>query len=149
MMTEGYSVRDYKADDYEAVAKIWEETDMGRPERGDDKETIERCLKTGGKLLVLVDDNNKRIAGTSWMTYDGRRLYLHHFGLSPIYQGKGLSKFLLERSLQYVSETGCQVKLEVHSSNTVAINLYEKAGFRYLGDYKVFIIRNTDEIIRK
>ncbi|MDT8400381.1 MAG: GNAT family N-acetyltransferase [Bacteroidales bacterium] len=143
---KGYSLRDYKNDDYEAVIKIWQETGMGRPERGDDKDAIERCLKTGGKLLILVDDNNSVIAGTSWMTYDGRRLYLHHFGLSPGYQGKGLSGYLLEESLKYVKETGCQVKLEVHSSNKVAIKLYKKYGFKYLGDYKVFIIRNTDDV---
>ncbi|HDZ41809.1 MAG TPA: GNAT family N-acetyltransferase [Bacteroidetes bacterium] len=143
---KGYSIRNYEAEDYEAVIKIWQETGMGRPERGDDKDTIERCLKTGGKLLILVDDINNIIAGTSWMTCDGRRLYLHHFGIAPEYQGKGLSGYLLEESLKYVKETGYQVKLEVHSSNSVAIKLYEKYGFSYLGDYKVFIIRNTDDV---
>ena len=142
----GYRIRDYNPLDYEAVSKLWLETGMGIPERGDDKSTIERCIKTGGCLLILEDEETRDIAGTSWMTYDGRRLYLHHFGILPAYQGKGLAKYLLEESLQYVKKTGLQVKLEVHSSNRIAINLYQKYGFSYLGDYKVYIIRDTDNI---
>ncbi|MEA1885770.1 MAG: GNAT family N-acetyltransferase [Bacteroidota bacterium] len=143
---KGYRIRDYNPDDYEDVSKLWQVTGMGKPERGDDKDTVERCIKTGGRLLILEDQQNKIIAGTSWMTFDGRRLYLHHFGILPEYQGKGLSRHLLEASLEYVKETAYQVKLEVHSSNKVAINLYKKYGFKYLGDYKIFIIRNTEGI---
>lgn len=143
---KGYRIRDYNPDDYEQVSTLWQVTGMGSPERGDDKDTIERCIKTGGRLIILEDQENNIIAGTSWMTFDGRRLYLHHFGILPEYQGKGLSKYLLEESLEYVKETGYQVKLEVHRKNKVAIKLYKKYGFKYLGDYKVFIIRNTEDI---
>lgn len=138
---KGFRIRDFDSRDYEDVAKLWEVTGMGSPERGDDKETIERCIKLGGKFFILEDEYKNIIAGTSWLTFDGRRLYLHHFGILPEYQGKGLSKYLLEEILVYVRESGCQVKLEVHESNRIAINLYEKYGFKYLGDYKVFIIR--------
>ena len=143
---EGFRIRDYKPGDYETVLRLWQATGMGSPERADDKDTVERCIRTGGSLLILEDENNRMIAGTSWLTYDGRRLYLHHFGILPEYQGRGLSKYLLGETLKYVKESGHQVKLEVHSTNTVAINLYIKYGFKYLGDYKVYIIRNTDNI---
>ncbi|HCC70424.1 MAG TPA: hypothetical protein DEQ09_04645 [Bacteroidales bacterium] len=141
-----YRIRDYEPVDYDAIMNLWQLTGMGKPERGDDKVTIDRCIQKGGRLLILEDSSNNKISGTSWLTFDGRRLYLHHFGLLPEYQGKGLSKHLLEKTLEYVKETGYQVKLEVHSTNTVAINLYKKYGFKYLGDYEVFIIRNTDDI---
>ena len=146
---KGFRIRDYEPGDFEPVLKLWQVTGMGNTERGDDKDTVECCIKTGGKLLILEDEQNNMIAGTSWMTFDGRRLYLHHFGILPEYQGKGLSKYLLEETLEYVKKSGHQVKLEVHSSNTVAINLYEKYGFKFLGDYKVFIIRKMDDIKRK
>jgi ribosomal protein S18 acetylase RimI-like enzyme len=38
------------------------------------------------------------------------------------------------------------VKLEVHSSNIKAINLYKKFGFIPLGDYHVYIIRDITTI---
>jgi len=141
-----FNIRDYEKDDYDAISVLWQKTGMGNPERGDDKETIERCLEKGGKLIVLEEVESSTIAGTSWLTFDGRRLYLHHFGILPEYQGQGLSKILIKETLDYVKNEACQVKLEVHSSNTIAIDLYRKYGFKYLGDYEVYIIRNTDDI---
>jgi ribosomal protein S18 acetylase RimI-like enzyme len=38
-----------------------------------------------------------------------------------------------------------QVKLEVHSTNYKAINLYKKFGFTHLGEYKVFITRDISK----
>ncbi len=136
-------IRDYKEDDFDRIVNFWYLTDMGNPERGDSRETIKRTLEMGGKLLVMEFQSSKQICGTSWMTYDGRRILLHHFGISPECQGKGLSKILLRESLQFVKSNGSQVKLEVHSSNFKAINLYKKFGFAHLGEYNVYIIRDV------
>ena len=145
-MNEDYNIRDYEAADYEAVAKLWDDTGMGSPARGDDHKAIERTLKTGGKLLVMDDMATGELIGTSWMSTDGRRIYLHHFGIRPDYQGKGLSKPLLEKSLDFARSTGLQIKLEVHKNNYKAVALYEKYGFKSLGDYNVYIIREYSKI---
>ncbi len=125
---------------------LWIATGMGRPERGDDEQIIERSLAMGGCMLIMTDDESGKIIGTSWITFDGRRLFLHHFGILPEYQGKGLSKELLEKSLGFVKQKGIQVKLEVHRNNIIARNLYMNAGFEYLGDYDVYIMRDLDKI---
>jgi ribosomal protein S18 acetylase RimI-like enzyme len=139
-------IRDYQENDYEEVLKFWYLTDMGNPERGDSEDTIKKTLELGGKLLVMESKSSKQICGTSWMTYDGRRIVLHHFGILPECQGKGLSKILLKESLRYVKNMGTQVKLEVHSTNVKAINLYQKFGFKHLGEYKVYIIRDVSNL---
>jgi ribosomal protein S18 acetylase RimI-like enzyme len=139
-------IRDYHDRDYDDIVNFWQLTDMGNPERGDSKETIERTLKLGGKLLVMESKSAGQICGTAWMTYDGRRILLHHFGILPEYQGKGLSKILLKKSLQFVKKIGTQVKLEVHSTNLKAINLYKKFGFAHLGEYNVYIIRDVSKL---
>jgi ribosomal protein S18 acetylase RimI-like enzyme len=64
----------------------------------------------------------------------------------PECQGKGLSKILLKESLQFVKSNGAQVKLEVHSTNIKAINLYKKFGFKHLGEYNVYIIRDVSNL---
>lgn len=137
-----YRVRDYTSDDYPDVMRIWEVTSLGSPERGDNKEIIEQSLDMGGRLLLLVNDDQGAVIGTSWMTFDGRRIHMHHFGIDPLFQGQGLSKILLEESLKHVREKGYQVKIEVHKSNTRAIKLYLGMGFKHLGDYDVYIIRD-------
>jgi ribosomal protein S18 acetylase RimI-like enzyme len=140
-------VRPYARGDYQGIMQVWTATGLSRPERSDDEETIERSITMGGTLLVLYDDDaGDAIIGTSWITFDGRRLHLHHFGITPEYQGKGLSGKLLAESLKFVKEKGCQVKIEVHRTNEVALRLYRKAGFRYLGDYDVYIIRDIQSL---
>jgi ribosomal protein S18 acetylase RimI-like enzyme len=140
-------IRHYSRGDYQGILQVWKATGLSTPERGDDEETIERSIALGGTLLVLSDnDAGDAIIGTSWITFDGRRLHLHHFGITPEYQGKGLSGKLLAESLKFVKEKGYQVKIEVHRTNEVALRLYRKAGFRYLGDYDVYIIRDIQSL---
>ena len=142
-----FNIRDYRESDYPALCELWMATDVGRPDRGDDNETIMRSVGLGGKMLIMEDEKGL-LTGSSWMTFDGRRIHLHHFAILPSHQGRGLSKPLLQQSLRFVKEKGYQVKLEVHQSNIKAINLYEKAGFKYLGDYDVYIIRDVKGIGR-
>ncbi len=143
---EGFFVRDYWAADYPHVAEIWEQSGMSTPGRGDSAEVIENTLRRNGRLLVLVDRERDTVVGTSWLTNDGRRLYLHHFAIAPECQGMGLAKPLLRESLKIAKETGLQVKIEVHRDNHKALGLYRKAGFKRLGDYDVMIIRDLSDI---
>ena len=140
-MNNDITIRDYISSDYNEVIKLWLPLDLGRPERGDNPIIIEQTLKNGGKFLIMEQNSSHEIIGTSWITNDGRRLYLHHFGIKEKYQGLGLSKLLLEHSLNFAKEVNLQIKLEVHKNNIVAINLYKKYKFKYLGDYEVHIIR--------
>jgi ribosomal-protein-alanine N-acetyltransferase len=141
-----FHVRDYKEGDFDQVCNLWKLTDMWNPRRADNAGTISDSIKIGGNLLILEERRTTRICGTSWMTFDGRRIHLHHFGILPEYQGKGLANILLKESLAFVKEKGYQVKLEVHKSNVKAIELYKKSGFEYLGDYDVYIIRDLSKI---
>jgi len=139
-------IRDYKRGDFDGINLLWEATGMGGSARADNEETIEETIRTGGKLIVLEDKKTGDIIGTSWLTIDGRRIYLHHFGIIPGHQGKGLSHILTEESLKYAKEKGLQIKLEVHIDNKIATELYKKYGFKYLGDYDVYIIRDIGDI---
>ena len=138
-------LRDYKESDFDEVNELWIDTGMGGIQRGDNKAIISDTINNGGKLIILEDKETGEIIGTSWLTTDKRRIYLHHFGIRPCFQGKGFSKLLLAQSLAFAREQGLQIKLEVHKNNEVAINLYKKCGFKYLGDYFVFIIRDLSK----
>ena len=140
-------IREYHKGDFNAIMNLWMATGLSRPERGDDEATVERSIEMGGRMLVMCPESPaEEIIGTSWMTFDGRRLHLHHFGIDPVFQRRGLAKELLRESLRFVKEKGYQVKIEVHRSNAVAVELYRKAGFEFLGDYDVYIIRDIQSI---
>lgn len=140
-------IRDYRTSDYPEIAKLWLAADMDNPVRGDNQETIDRTLKLGGKFLILESVSTRQIIGTSWMTYDGRRIMIHHFGILPEFQGKGYAKILLKESLKFCKKVGVQVKLEVHSQNINAVSLYTKFGFKQLPGYNIYIIRDISKLL--
>ena len=137
-------IRDYREEDFPAVDRLWNDTGMGGAVRGDDREAIRRTLSQGGRLIIMADPATGEVIGTSWLTGDGRRTYLHHFAIRPDRQGAGLAHQLLKASLDHARATGLQIKLEVHRTNEKAAALYEKAGFNRLGDYDVYIIRDLN-----
>ncbi|MFZ4546012.1 MAG: GNAT family N-acetyltransferase [Bacteroidales bacterium] len=143
---QNFTIRNYTDIDYNEMISLWEILGLGGVQRGDNENTIRRTIEMGGQLLLLVDCNKNVIIGTSWLTVDGRRTYLHHFGIHSDYQGNGLANYLLDASLKLAKSYGLQIKLEVHKENAKALGLYTKAGFAYLGDYNVYIIRDISSI---
>jgi ribosomal protein S18 acetylase RimI-like enzyme len=138
--------RDYHPDDYEQLLQLWDELDMAARERGDTPEVILRTIAMGGKLILMEEPETGIIAGSSWMTCDGRRIFLHHFGIKKTHQRKGWGMKLAVESLKFIKEKGFQVKLEVHKENQEAIRLYEKCGFGSFPDYNLYMIRKPSDI---
>lgn len=138
--------RDYRNGDFEQLFRLWEELDMRGKERGDTHEVILRTLDLGGKLIILENEEEGSIIGSSWLTFDGRRIFLHHFGISRKYQQKGWGTRLAMESLRFIKEKNCQVKLEVHKDNLPAKRLYEKVGFGAFSEYDIYMIRKPGEI---
>ncbi len=141
-----YKIKNYTPEDFEGLSVLWEETGLGNTKRGDNNKIIQQSIDLGGKLILLENTDTKEIFGSSWMTFDGRRIHLHHIGVLPKYQNKGFGKLLTKESLKFAKEKGYQIKLEVHQTNTKAIEIYKNLGFKFLGDYDVYIIRDIDSI---
>ncbi|MDA3779027.1 MAG: GNAT family N-acetyltransferase [Bacteroidales bacterium] len=139
-------LRDYKKTDFNSLNKLWDELGLGGTKRGDNDIIITQSIGMGGKFFVLENIETKEIIGSSWMTFDGRRIHLHHIGVKPEYQNKGYGKLLTKESINFAKEKGYQIKLEVHNSNSKAIKLYENLQFDRLGNYDVYIIRNVKNI---
>lgn len=143
LISNNLIIRDYQPEDFKQICDLWQVSGMGHPIRGDSNEVIVRTIAHGGKFIIMEEKSTHEIWGTSWLTSDGRRVMLHHFAILPRHRGKGLSKVLLRESLDFVKLSGLQVKLEVHSSNSRAIELYNKFGFKLLEDFQVYIIRDV------
>jgi ribosomal protein S18 acetylase RimI-like enzyme len=133
-------IREYRPADFPQVEALWKETGIYTVERGDTPAIIEHCIQHGGKLLVMEDPQSGKLAGTSWMTLDGRRIHLHHFAIIPHLQGKGYGRKLALASLEFARDQGCPLKLEVHSGNIPAVKLYKSLGFEVFEDYNVYMI---------
>jgi len=139
-------LRDYIPQDFPQLIKLWQELDMSSKERGDSPEIILQTIEHGGRLIIMEETETGVIIGSSWMTFDGRRIFLHHFGIKKQYQRRGLGLKLAIESLNYIKQMGYQVKLEVHNENIPAKNLYEKIGFTSFPNYDIYMIRNLNII---
>lgn len=125
---------------YAEIISIWDKTGISNPERADSFDSIQRTLEHGGILLLAYMD--AILVGTIWLTNDYRRLYIHHMAVLPEFQKQGIGRSLLQEAIQIADKQGLQAKLEVHSNNAAALNLYRSMGFKVLDGYLVMIRRN-------
>ena len=125
---------------YSEIVSIWDKTGISNPERADSFDSIQRTLEHGGILLLAYMD--AILVGTIWLTNDYRRLYIHHMAVLPEFQKQGIGRSLLQEAIQIADKQGLQAKLEVHSDNAAALNLYRSMGFKVLDGYLVMIRRN-------
>ena len=135
-------IREYQPEDFPQVEELWKETAVFRPERRDNSETILRCNRQGGKFLILEDETRQQIIGTSWLTWDGRRVHLQYFSVLPSHQGHGYGRRLAEASMAFARSKKAPIKLEVHRNNIQAIQLYESMGFKILEGYEVYLVQD-------
>lgn len=133
-------IREYRKGDFPEVESLWKETGVYQPGRGDTSDTILRCKQQGGKFLIMEDEKTRRIIGTSWLTWDGRRVHLQYFAVLPSMQGSGHGRTLAEASLAFAREHKVPVKLEVHRNNVHAVQLYRGMGFKILEGYEVYMV---------
>ena len=132
-------LRTYEEKDFAQLSQLWLESGVGSPARNDTQEAIRECLRIGGALFLVEDEGV--LVGSAWITYDGRRFYLHYMAVSPSKQNQGIGKMLMDKVIAFGKENNTQMKLEVNRRNARAIHLYEKFGFANLGEYDTYILR--------
>src|SRR5690554_2716914 len=78
-----------------------------------------------GEYAALANCN---INFSSWQAMP--LINIHDFVVSPVFRGKGVGLFLLNKIEAFALENGfCRINLEVRHDNTSAQKLYRKAGF--------------------
>ena len=79
-------------------------------------------------LIVAVEDG--RLLGFHWTKRIGELGEVYVIGVDPAAQGRGLGRVLLQAGLDHLAQNGCHtVVLYVDSADTVAVGMYESAGF--------------------
>ena len=80
------------------------------------------------------------------MTFDGRRIHLHHFGILPEFQGNRLAKKLLKESLDFVKKKDTRLNLRYIKPIYRQSAFIKNQDFKLLGDYEIYIIRDISKI---
>lgn len=92
------------------------------------------CRENGFPQFFAIDEQTDTVVG--WCDIVGRDTcprYVGYMGVGLLegYRGMGLGRRLIEQTVQAAAESGFRVvRLECRESNTRALALYEKLGFR-------------------
>lgn len=84
--------------------------------------------------VVLDEEKEPEHKDIDWAVEDGKALYLHRLVVHLDFQGEGTGKVLMEFADQYAKEHGyASIRLDAYEENEVARGLYEKFGYKEMG----------------
>ena len=123
-------IRVMKAEDYDGVYDLWLNTPgMGLNAVDDNREGIEKYIRRN-PATSFVAENDGKIIGVIMAGHDGRRGYIHHTAVHPVYREQGVAKKLVESALKALEDEGIiKANLVVFRDNEPGNGFWEHIGF--------------------
>ncbi|MET0935676.1 MAG: GNAT family N-acetyltransferase [Luteibacter sp.] len=104
-------------------------------------------LDSESALVLVASANHRNFLGTAVVFFrkGSTVARLYSIATKPEAQGKGVGSALVEASEDAGRNRGCRVlRLEVRKDNAVAIRLYERLGYRIIGEYARYYADGSD-----
>ena len=117
-------------DDYNAVYNLWLScSGMGLNDLDDSEEGIRKFLERNPETC-FVAENDGMVIGVIIAGNDGRRGYIYHTAVNPLFRGRGTGRKLVESAMNALKEAGInKVALVVFGRNKDGNEFWEKMGF--------------------
>jgi len=85
-------------------------------------------------ILVLSEYQDPEYNDIQWEVPDTRPLILHRLCLDPAYQGKGISKLMMNHVEEFAHENRYRsIRLDAFAENPISVKLYQSLGFTIRG----------------
>ena len=119
---------------YEQVIALWRGFEGVGLSHDDSKENISRFLsRNPGMSLVAFDGDC--LVGAVLCGHDGRRGYIHHLAVDPIYQKKGYGKKLVDDLISEFRRIGVhKIHLFIEKQNEAVVDFYSNLGWQIRND---------------
>jgi ribosomal protein S18 acetylase RimI-like enzyme len=127
-MSENIKTREFSISDYEAALALWQRVEGLEIAEGDDKESVAQFLARNPGLSRVATDGSA-IVGVALCGHDGRRGYIYHLAVDPIYQGRRVGKRLMTQCLDGLRRAGLKRALILVAND----NLRGRKFWRYYG----------------
>ena len=117
-------------DDYNSVYNLWLScSGMGLNDLDDSEEGIRKFLERNPETC-FVAENDGMVIGVIIAGNDGRRGYIYHTAVNPLFRGRGTGRKLVESAMNALKEAGInKVALVVFGRNKDGNEFWEKMGF--------------------
>ena len=88
-------------------------------------------------LVLELSNDEKKIIGAVLGGFDGRRGWIHHLAINPLYQNKGIGTIIMNELTKRFDNMGvAKLKLEILEKNKKVIEFYKKIGWDLRNDLK-------------
>lgn len=104
-MSENIKTREFSISDYGSALELWERVEGLEIAEGDDRESV-ACFLARNPGLSRVAVDGAAIVGIALCGHDGRRGYIYHLAVDPVYQARGLGKRLMDECLDGLRKAG-------------------------------------------
>ena len=122
-------IRPMTIDDYDALYAIWTACGNGLNNLDDSRAGIEKYLRRNPTTSFVAEDGGV-IAGAVLCGHDGRRGYIQHMSVSPLYRRRGIGKRLLDAALAALKAEGInKTALVAFRKNALGNAFWESMGF--------------------
>jgi N-acetylglutamate synthase len=122
---------------YDDVFTLWQQCDGVGLSDADARENIERYLERNPGMSFAASSAG-RIVGAILAGHDGRRGYIHHLAVHPMFRRQGLASRLVERSLRALRHCGIQkCHLFIFNNNPSGLAFWESMGWKRRFDLSV------------
>ena len=121
-------IREFRLSNYEEVIALWDKAGL-LASRSDERNEIEKKLERDPDLF-LVGIDAKAIVAAVMGGYDGRRGWVYHLAVDPIFHATGLGTLLLAELESRLYAKGCiKINLLVERGNASVRDFYTKRGY--------------------
>ena len=118
---------------YDDVVQLWNKAGISVGS-SDSKKEIERMLERNPNLF-LIGKIEENIIAVVMGGFDGRRGYIHHLAVDPIYQKKGYGKKLVDDLISEFRRIGVhKIHLFIEKQNQAVVDFYSNLGWQIRND---------------
>ncbi len=122
-------IRPYKDSDRAGLIALWTEVFPAGSPHNDPATSLDKKLRNDPDLL-LVSVKEGRVVGSVMGGYDGHRGWIYSLAVTPSLRRQGIASALMREIERLLRERGClKLNLQVVSSNSEVVALYEELGF--------------------
>jgi len=131
-------IRDFEIQDYEEAFALWKSSEHIGLSSADNRVEV-KCFLERNPGMSKVAVENGRVIGTILCGHDGRRGYLYHLYIDPLYRRKGLGKKLVEVCLENLKKEGIgKCHLFIFGTNGPGKQFWRAMGWQRRDDIVVF-----------
>lgn len=101
---------------------------------------LQQVMQQAGSVILKYTDAAQQVIGCVNLQQHGNKIYLGMFSVSPLQQGGGIGKQILQAAEEHAKHLQCTaIYMSVISVRTELINWYMRHGYRDTGERKPFI----------